>query len=553
MRSIHLLSPYLAAILVAAGCSKKTDTYSERPNAGERDGSGSQVFEIGTENEDLLQEFSEKPFTHPSIPNVANAGNLMNRLESTARRPSTVVYLRKHGAIADDGRDDTASFYAALDSARAFVAEGKQVTVQMEEGTYDISDALFVEGGHTFLRGHGIEKTTLRFHASLQEAIPIGHPREKTFSWRGGMIWFCPNTTRELELSKPEFIVQDVNLPAGTTRIPLANANDSFQRGDVVRTIFRGGSEMVREASGNSELNIADYRGWRVLDINGYWWLHNINIVESVTQDHIEFAKPLRMHLKPGRALFVSQSKSELAIGGGADNFTLQFMVGEHDHKYIHLHEKGYNAFFLHKIAFAKLSNLRIVDADNAVILESSHHCSLGDIKSNGSRKAHHGVSLRNSHDNLITGWTQHQRVQHGLSIQDYSSGNVFASCEMDHGTLDCHRGMPFDNVRTDIVIHRADGSGGGAFGPTAGRRIVTWNVRATAPTWKGKPRLKGIRAFTNPKAYPRSALVGVNGLPEESKPDGGTVEVADWNKIPSNRNLYTFQKGLKPRTEKNQ
>jgi hypothetical protein len=165
-------------------------------------------------------------------------------------------------------------------------------------------------------------------------------------------------------------------------------------------------------------------------------------------------------------------------------------------------------------------------------------------------------VSVRNqSNDNLF----EHIRVQnlphHGISMQDLSAGNVFSECLLENGTLDCHRGMPFDNVRTAIAV-RANGSGGGALGPLVGRRTVNWNVTFLGKnTEKSRKRQALIAA---PSMYVMGALVGLQGFATQWDPavawslppgDKGTLVVGAYAK-PTPENLYRAQRAFYMRAD---
>ena len=117
----------------------------------------------------------------------------------------------------------------------------------------------------------------------------------------------------------------------------------------------------------------------------------------------------------------------------------------------------------------------------------------------------------------------------HGISVQDFASGNVFRSGIMEHGTFDSHRGLPFDTVRTDIVIHN-DGNPGGAgdAGPHCGRGMVHWNIRIVGGRSAKKPEQWG-RWVNDPALHPHGVLAGVVGAPiyvseRASRPDESLI-----------------------------
>jgi hypothetical protein len=461
----------VSLILIGCGSSSSSETgidYILQP---------SQDIKIGEQNEQLLK-YLGIPGPENPLPLVADAGKKFisqDHYDQTQTRISVLDY----GAVPNDGLDDTTAFQNALYYAKLRVLKNEgTVGLHIGEGHYDLSDILYIEGGGIYLLGEGREKTVLRFHNHLGDAFGLkGTPFVRNFSWKFGMLWFCPDATRAKRVNIQEAVVNGIELEEGSTFLPINVSELDLNEGDILRVILRGGEEMLREASGDKEFSITDHPKWTILDNEGFWWYHNINVVKQVRNTGFELRKPLRLGLVNGRELYVSKSGSELAIGGGISDLSIQFVV-EDNKKYKHLHEKGYNAIFLQKVAGVTVEQVSVINADNALILEHSHHNSIHDVSAIGTRMAHHGVSLRNSHDNLVTRWRQSQPVRHGLGVQDFSSGNVFSKCILEQGTLDSHRGMPFDNLRTEIKITNETGYGGGAFGPFAGRRMVSWCQR---------------------------------------------------------------------------
>ena len=79
----------------------------------------------------------------------------------------------------------------------------------------------------------------------------------------------------------------------------------------------------------------------------------------------------------------------------------------------------------------------------------------------------------------------------------------------MHTGTFDSHRGLPFENLRTDIMLVNKDAVPGGAFdaGPLFGARTVHWGInvaRAASPC-----------AWTSPTSRPDRSTAGITGLAE--------------------------------------
>ncbi|HEU4426584.1 MAG TPA: DUF4955 domain-containing protein, partial [Pilimelia sp.] len=93
--------------------------------------------------------------------------------------------------------------------------------------------------------------------------------------------------------------------------------------------------------------------------------------------------------------------------------------------------------------------------------------------------------------------------AHHGINVEGLSCGNVWSKGTMEAGTFDTHRGMPFNTVRTQIVINN-DGSHGGSSdaGPLYGARFAHWNITVT------NERAGGVKIDT---VAPRSATVGIS------------------------------------------
>ena len=177
-----------------------------------------------------------------------------------------------------------------------------------------------------------------------------------------------------------------------------------------------------------------------------------------------------------------------------------------------HLENPGWNGIYFENAVDCWASGVLVKDVDNGIGTTASKRITVDRFTVTG-RAAHHATFCRiSSHDIL---WTRFRiecnSVHHGLNVEGLSSGNVWSAGTMSHGTLDSHRALPFENIRTDLRINN-DGSygGGNTAGPLFGARFAHWNIEVT----NNRPHMVNV-----PNMIPRGAIVAVRGAPVEPKP----------------------------------
>jgi hypothetical protein len=234
-------------------------------------------------------------------------------------------------------------------------------------------------------------------------------------------------------------------------------------------------------------------------------WYSN-NLVVSIQGNQVRLKKPLRLDVRADSKVYLTQRLGDIERVGIE---AMTVAMPEHPVQK-HLEDKGFNGVFFKRVQHGWVKNVKFVNCDNGLITEQSNNCTFQNLTFSGQR-AHHCAYFRScSHDNLMDGFTIENPVHHGVSSQDVSSGNVWKNGLMYHGTLDLHRGMSFDSVRTNIRMLEVDGSGGGATdqGPYCGRRIVTWNIAVA-----GAKKARWTQPLQTPEQYVMGALVGIQGL----------------------------------------
>ena len=404
-----------------------------------------------------------------------------------------------------DGSADTA---ALLNRAIADVGRRGGGTVLVPAGTYRIDDIVQIGYDNVVLRGEGPGKTTLFATRSLEEIIGINRSRfgsdNSAWSWSGGLVWVC-HRDRWAGLVAA---IKAHNWPLegwlgneGTTSQPLCAITAEAGRGAFTLTVddpsglcpgrrvmlqigddpgFGLLRHMAGDGPGTATYNWSDKD--KLLSYRPFQWPVRIAAVHG---HRVRLAQPLpldaRLVWKPRLTTL-----GPAVLESGVENLTIQ-MVKTPRPK--HLQDKGYNGLVFQCAWDCWADNVSVVDSDNGILLVSAKNVTLNRTRVDG-RGQHHSYACREqSHDNLFSNFAIGKFTEpptpgsahHGINVEGLSSGNVWSQGVMDAGTFDTHRGLPFGNVRTDIVINNDGAHGGSAnAGPLYGARFTHWNVTVT-------------------------------------------------------------------------
>jgi hypothetical protein len=510
----------------------------------------------------LWQALAADPTAHPNLPFVALAGAPQAAWPEPQRFDA-----RAHGLVADDGVSDDDALERAMTAARAHLAANPagRAVVELPAGVIDLQRPVWLDVSGIGLVGAGSGHTTVRFDRPLSAWMISARSSDETHPWsyRGGMIW-VEDAPREAKPIDPGIALGTA--AEGAVRIPVDPATAAALTSYVgawVTIKWTGGQDLMRHIYGHAASYPEQTKGsWGYIRDDGAIRYEAANRLLAVADGMAVLWKPLRLPIRPEWKVRLGRRSGEItrvSIAGLRIVFPPRPPVE-------HLTEAGYNAVFLRCAVDCTISDLAVEHADNGVILERTSHATVTGLGLDGGFM-HHAVSLRElSHDNLVDGFTCLAPVQHGLSVQDLSSGNVFTRGTMRFGTFDRHRGLPFDNLWTEITL-TAQGSGGGASGLYAGRRTAHWNITVVAPTHAVRrtktatevvpadplkpPRVRGLGAVGNPEQLAMGALVGVRGVPAKvrgEKPwaipagDKGTI-VVDWDVPIEPANLFDAQR----------
>jgi len=486
----------------------------------------------GSQVPGIWREFTRTPFTHPQIPYVGRAGCLRGAVR-LPRRP-VVADVRDHGAE-PDGSTDCAP---AINRAVAAVGKAGGGTVVIPPGTFRIDGLIHIGYDNVVLRGAGSGRTTLYATKSLTELIGVYGSRyggtKSAWSWAGGLIWLAPQ-------ARWDSLVAAIRAQAWPFEGWTGNRRDEWEPLTAVQPARQGDwtvtvADPSRLHPGRLVLlRIADDAGHTLLQhMSGggpgpaaYYWQDKTKLLSYVPYEwpvrvarvrgrRVTLERPLPLDLRPEWNPQFTTHARELT-GAGVEGLTLDVMDTPQSP---HLLDKGYNGVALQCAYDCWVDDVTVRNVDNGFGLVAASSCTLRRTKVGGRGEHHPYFCREGSHDNLIEDFTIEQRTVpapegtqlHGINVEGLSSYNVWSRGDLQMGTFDSHRGLPFANVRTDITVNNNGRHGGDAnAGPLYGARFTHWNVRVTNRR-AGLVKIDGLA--------PYSATIGVNEVTEFDQTD---------------------------------
>ncbi|MGW2746652.1 glycosyl hydrolase family 28-related protein [Streptomyces sp. NPDC001450] len=504
----------------------------------------------------LWREFTRTPFTHPQIPYVGRAGHRAGSRRFP--RPSTFADVTDYGAV-PDGTTDCAP---AINRALAAAGRAGGGTVTIPPGTFRIDDVIRIADPDVVLRGAGSGRTTLYATKNLTELIGVYGSRyggdKSSWSWAGGLIWLAPR-------ARWDSLVAAIRARAWPFEGWTGNRRDEWTTLTTVEPALRGSwtvtvADMDRLVPGQLVLlRLADDPAHTLLQHMAgggpgpaaYSWDDKTKLTSYVpyewpvriTRVHgrrVTLERPLPLDLRPEWDPRLTTHVQELT-GSGVVGVTLEAVQTPQSP---HLLDKGYNGVVLQCAYDCFVDDVTVRHVDNGFGLVAASACTLRRTRVAG-RGSHHPYFCREgSHDNLIEDFTIEQRTVpapantqlHGINVEGLSSHNVWSRGDMQMGTFDSHRGLPFADVRTDITVNNNGRHGGDASaGPLFGARFTHWNIRVT----NGRAGLMKIDGLA-----PYSATAGLDTVTEFDQ-----IDVPDFTgDLHSRLELYGTTDAVRPR-----
>ena len=412
----------------------------------------------------------------------------------------TIVDVADHGAIPDDGLDDTKAVLRALAAANA--VKGK-VTLRFPKGRTQITEVLRITRSDIVLdgAGDGPGGSELWFPRPLK-LIDQSHDydelrdylvREKKqqvepehnidylfteYSWAGGMILVAPEKSRPVSYDGTKD-VRDPVLATGVagkqfTRTLTVDNAARLKAGDVVQlqwfSVDGPKSWILKSLYGDTDLPIGSH----------HWTSPNRPVVVQATRvaavrgKTITLGDPLLHDIRADQPAVVADWKHLTNVG--IQNLRLQFPDAP---SFGHHLEQGYNGIYMTGVFDGWVKKLTIDSSDSAILTDNAASLTIADISTTGTRRAHYSVHVGAVHNVLVKDLKVANPVIHPVSINTRSTRSVFLRPVVDKDAIiDQHSGSNHQNLFDQVEMH---------IDPTRGKdgwQYQLW-VGGGAPYWK--------------------------------------------------------------------
>lgn len=458
--------------------------------------------------------------------------------------PEATASVRDFGALGDGETDDTAAFEAALAEVGR---EGGVLAVPA--GTYVLRKPLEINRPGVVLRGEGPDRSRLFFPLSLteldprEELVELGTAKNP-YSFSGAFLTIRGEDRgrRLAALSQPA--------ARGDTVLTLDRPRVALAAGDRVRLRTQWSDDLGRAllldtenpGAGTAELNRSAEIIARVVAVGQSSRAEQID--EADPAEHPAFAtvtldRPLPIALERAWSPTL-HSLAPTVVESGVEDLGFVFAGRP---KRPHLQEEGFNAIVLFRVADCWARNVAFTDADNAVTVQQSTNVLLKDLRfALGQREGltgHHAVWLTGGSQNtLVTDFVFETRFVHDLTVEGFSTGNVFRRGRGVSMSLDHHANLPFANLFTDLDLGdpRSVWRSGGRRDrlPNTALSSTLWNLRHT-----------GAALPPIPGRWPGLNLVGLQGF-DPTTPVPPTVWLETFDGPPAPPDLYEAQRHLR-------
>lgn len=429
----------------------------------------------------------------------------------------TIIEITDHGAIPDDGLDDSKAVLRALAAANA--VKGR-VTLRFPKGRTQITEVLRITRSDITLdgAGDGPGGSELWFPRPLK-LIDKSHDydelrdylvREKKqqvepqhnidylfteYTWAGGMIYVAPEGSRPVSYDGTKD-VRDPVLAAGVsgkqfTRTLTVDDPSKLKAGDVVQlqwfSVDGPKSQILKSLYGHTDLPIGSHH-WTFPDRPVVAQATRIAAIRGKT---VTLGDPLLHDVRADQPAVVADWRHLTNVG--IQNLRLQFPQAP---AFGHHLEQGYNGIYMTGVFDGWISGLTIDRADSGILTDNAASLTIADITTTGDRGAHYSVHVGAVHNVLVKDLQVANPVVHPVSINTRSTRSVFLRSVVDRdAVIDQHSGSNHQNLFDQVELHidpkqGKDGwhyqlwVGGGApyWKPGHGLYNTLWNARLVMP-----------------------------------------------------------------------
>jgi hypothetical protein len=437
----------------------------------------------------------------PYLPDFSFAGYRFGERALPSLAPT--LEATDFGAVPDDALDDTEAIKRALAAAAATPGP---VVLHFAKGRFLLSDVLYLERSHLILQGSGsgaggTELFVTRPMAEMPrdpviqkiEAYIAANDKRaegkvfSPFSWTGGVLW---SRRKAPPAQRPLARVVDGTRGAHTLHLdkelPLAE-------GTIVRLRWfnRAGddSAVLRHIYGLSGVKF----GPRLSDPSGESIATEEVTVRAVRGTELSLVQPLLHDIQSDWTvdLVLPELMEEVGIEHLAIEFANEPYAGHHL-------ERGFNGIYLTGLAHSFIRDVRVGNADSAILSDDCANLSFEQIEVHG-RRGHYGVHIGDVFDVLLEGFRIDTEEFHSVSFNTKSRANVATHGFIYRPSLDQHRGANHQDLFDDLSTLEDrpkstlfEHGGADYWGPTHGAFNTFWNVHIEYKGLLGTPLYLG-------------------------------------------------------------
>ncbi|AWK06506.1 hypothetical protein HYN56_20675 [Flavobacterium crocinum] len=451
-----------------------------------------------------------------------------------------IINAADFGVKTDDQLDDSKALLKAFKAANA--VEGN-VILQLPKGKIILSDILYIERSNFVLRGAGSDENGTEIYcprpmmylkdpeslAELREYLTTFDKRQREsennvdlpfsqYSWSGGFIWTqVPSERVKSYLDKyepePNVLAKVSSGKMGEFTINVSDVKN-LKAGDIVEL------QLFNKEGENGEIIKDLYQGAKVKPGSHHWQFPKLPIVRQqveilkISESKITLKTPLTISIKPVYQAQLVEWKHLNEVGIENLRFTFPDIP-----RVAHHVEPGNNGIFLTRLFNSWVKNIKITNADSAILAEEVSNVTVQDITTDGPHLAHYTVTLGGVHNVLVKNLKIYNKTVHPLSFNTFATKNVYQDCEIfTDALLDQHSGANHQNLFDNITVHITPDKnnsyflfgGGGAeyWKPSHGPFSTFWNlnVQVNNPDLSKSVLLYGMKDG----AFAR--IIGVHG-----------------------------------------
>ena len=477
------------------------------------------------------------------IPDFSYSG-YKNGVEEPPTADGIIIEVAKFGATPNDNQDDSAAIQRAFDAANKIE---KPVIIRFESGTYRITTVLKINRSDFVLQGQGAGTMGTELHFprplrhvdrstaldELRSYIRRLDKRQKEpdlnvdeyfseYSWSGGFIWIQAPKTRPApyleEFDPPIHTLSEITSGVrGESQFTAADTS-AIAAGQIIQL------QWLNRAGQGSGILKAIYGKQHTLAGSHHWTFEDRPLVrqtvrvKSIEGNKVTIADALLHDIDDAVPAQVASWRGLVNVG--IEDMHLSFPDSP---SFGHHLEEGYNGIYFTSAFDSWARNLKITNADSALLSYNSANLTFENIVTDGNRTAHYAVHMGNVHNVIAKDLRVLNHVRHSLTFNTQSTKCVYQNAEVFVApVLDQHAGANHQNLFDAVTVHAParerngkkaiaiyDGSGAGYWQPGHGGYNTTWNLKilVSGGAHPGeKVALEGV------DEGPMAIIVGIHG-----------------------------------------